>query len=125
MAALATGGRAPALPRDALVTETPREYVVHLSVPGFRADDLDVEVAEHTVTVRGERTRTDGGQFRLRDLLEERLELPCDADPAGLTAWYRPEGLELHAPRFRGGCPAPRKVAIRRPFALNPDASGV
>jgi HSP20 family molecular chaperone IbpA len=123
MAALTRSGRAPTLPTDALVTETPREYVVRLAVPGFRADDLDVEVADHTVTVRGDRMRTDVGEFRHR--LEEWLELPCDADPAALTASYQPETLELHAPRLRGGAPPPRKVAIRRPFALNPDASGV
>jgi HSP20 family molecular chaperone IbpA len=125
MAALTTSGRAPALPRDALLTETAREYIVHLAVPGFHADDLDVEVTGHTVTVRGDRTRMGRGEFRLRDLLEERLELPCDADPAAVTASYRPERLELHAARFPDGCPAPRKVVIRRPFALNPDASGV
>jgi HSP20 family molecular chaperone IbpA len=125
MVALTTSGRAPALPRDALVTETAREYVVHLAVPGFRADDLDVEVADHTVTVHGDRTRADVGAFRVHDRLEEWLELPCDADPDALTASYQSEKLELHAPRFRDGCPAARKVAIRRPFALNPDASGV
>ena len=54
MAALTTSGRAPALPPDALVTETVGEYVVQLAVPGFRADDLDIEVAEHTVTIRGD-----------------------------------------------------------------------
>jgi HSP20 family molecular chaperone IbpA len=125
MAALTFNGRAPALPRDAFVTETVGEYVIRLSVPGFRADDLDVEVADHTVTVRGERTHTDVGEFRLHDRLEEWLELPSDADPEALTASYQPETLELHAPRFADGAPPPRKVAIRRPFALNPDASGV
>ena len=125
MAALTNNGRAPALPRDAFVTETVGEYVIRLPIPGFRADDLDVEVADHTVTVRGDRTRTDVGEFRLHDRLEEWLELPSDADPEAVTASYRPETLELHAPRFRDGAPPPRKVAIRRPFALNPDASGV
>jgi HSP20 family protein len=125
MAALTTSGRAPALPSDALVTETQDEYVVRLVVPGFRAEDLDVEVAEHTVAVRGDRTRTDVGEFRLRDRLEEWLELPCDADPDGLTASYQPGQLDLHAPRYRDGCPPARKVAIRRLFVLNPDASGV
>ena len=115
MAALTISGRAPALPRDAFLTETAREYVVHLAVPGFRADDLDVEVVDHTVTIRGDRTCVDLGEFRLRDGLEERLELPCDAEPAVLTATYRAERLELHAPRARDGCPDPRKIAIRQP----------
>jgi HSP20 family molecular chaperone IbpA len=108
-----------------LVTETANEYVVHLAVPGFRPDELDVEIADHTVTVRGDRTYPDVGEFRLHDRLEEWLELPCDADPDALTASYQSEKLELHAPRFRDGCPPARKVVIRRPFALNPDASGV
>jgi HSP20 family protein len=125
MAALTISGRAPALPSDALVTETAAEYVVHLAVPGFRADDLDVEVTDHTVAIRGERMRADVGEFRLHDRLEEWLELPADADPDALTASYQTETLELHAPRFRDGCPPARKVAIKRPFALNPDASGV
>jgi HSP20 family molecular chaperone IbpA len=125
MAALTMSGRAPALPPDALVTETVGEYIVHLAVPAFRADDLDIEVAEHTVTIRGDRTRVDVGEFRLHDRLEERLDLPSDADPDALTALYCPQRLELHAPRFRDGCPPARKVAIRRPFGLNPDASGV
>ena len=125
MVALTTSGRAPALPADALVEESVDEYVVHLAVPGFQADDLDIEVAEHTVTIRGERTSADLGAFRLHDRLEERLELPCDVDPDALSASYHAEKLELHAPRFHQGCPPARKVVIRRPFALNPDASGV
>jgi HSP20 family molecular chaperone IbpA len=125
MATLTTSGRAPVLPPDALVTETAGEYVVHLAVPGFRADELDVEVADHTVTVRGDRTRLDVGDFRLHDRLEERLELPGDADPDALTVSYQSERLELHAPRFCNGSPPSRRIAIRRPFALNPDASGV
>ena len=125
MAALTTSGRAPALPSDALISETAGEYVVHLVVPGFCADDLDIEVVDHTVTVRGDRVRADVGEFRVHDRLEEWLELPGDADPDALTATCLADRLELHAPRFRGGCPPARKVAIRRPFALNPDASAV
>ena len=125
MVALTQSGRAPALPSDALVTETAGEYVIQLPVPGFRAEELDVEVAEHTVTIRGDRDLDHTGELRVHDRLEEWLELPCDADPDALTASYRAERLELHAPRFRDGCPPGRKVAIRRPFALNPDASGV
>jgi HSP20 family molecular chaperone IbpA len=114
MAALTISGRAPALPADAFVRESEDEYVVHLVVPGFRAEDLDIEVADHTVTVRGGRARVELGEFRLHDRLEERLELPCDADASSLTASYRSEAVELHAPRFRDGCPPARKVAIKR-----------
>lgn len=125
MAALTTAARAPVLPADAYVEEAADEYVIHLVVPGFAPGDLAVEVADHVVTVRGDRTRVDLGAVRLHDRLEERLELPCDANPAALTASYQRDSLELHAPRFPDGAPPPRKVAIARPFAVNADASGV
>src|ERR1041385_6732098 len=126
MVALTHSGRVPALPSDSLITEgATGEYVIQLPVPGFRAEELDVEVLEHTVTVRGDREPVGAGGFVVHDRLEEWFELPCDADPEAITASYRTGSLELHAPRFRDGCPPARKVAIRRPFALNPDASGV
>lgn len=125
MTVLTSTGRAPTLPADACVEELPAEYVVHLAVPGYAVRDLDVEVFDHVVTVRGDRSRGDLGGFRMRDRLEERLELPADADAGRLTATYLREELQLHAPRFEGGAPPPHKVAIQRPFAVNADASGV
>ena len=125
MAALTVSGRAPTVPADALFEESEREYVVRLGVPGFAVDDLEVEVADHVVTIRGTRLRGELGGFRLHDTLEERLELPADADPDRVSAVYSREQLAVHAPRSREGCPAPRKVAISRPFALHADASGV
>jgi len=125
MAALTVSGRAPTLPADASFEESADEYLVRLAVPGFTVSDLDVEVADHVVTIRGSRMRGELGGFRLRDAIEERLELPADADADRVSASYSREQLELHAPRLRDGCPAPRKVAISRPFAMNPDASGV
>ena len=125
MAALTLSGRAPILPADASFEESVDEYVVGLTVPGFAVDDLDVEVADHVVTIRGTRMRGELGGFRLHDTLEEQLELPADADADRVSAVYSREQLELHAPRCSDGCPAPRKVAISRPFAVNADASGV
>jgi HSP20 family molecular chaperone IbpA len=119
MAALTTPGRAPALPADAH-----GEYVARLAVPGFACEELAVELVDHVVTVTGDRTRVERGA-RLHDRLQERVELPPDVDADRLTASYGRGALELHAPRFHDGSPPSRKVAIRRPFALNPDASGV
>jgi HSP20 family molecular chaperone IbpA len=125
MAALTVSGRVPTVPADASLEESADEYVVRLAVPGFAVDDLDVEVVDHAVTIRGARMRGDLGAFHLRDNLEEWLELPADVDADGVSASYSREVLELHAPRLRDGCPAPRKVVISRPFAVNADASGV
>ena len=125
MAAMTVSGRVPTIPADASFEESGREYVVRLVVPGFAVDDLDIEVVDHVVTIRGARTRCDLGAFRLHDNFEERLELPADVDTDRVSASYRREELELHAPRLRSGGPLPRKVAISRPFAMNADASGV
>jgi HSP20 family molecular chaperone IbpA len=125
MAALTVSGRAPTLPADALLEEWEDEYVVRLAVPGFAGDDLDVEVEDHVVTIRGARLRGDLGPFCLQDALEERLELPADVNAGAVSASYCREELQVHAPRFHDGSPAPRKVAISRPFAMNADASGV
>jgi HSP20 family molecular chaperone IbpA len=125
MAALTALGSTPHLPADASLEESASEYLIHLAVPGFAADDLDVEVADHVVTVRGDRTRADLGEFRLHERLEERLELPYDVDSGALRASYRLDELDLHAPRLAEGSPPPRKVRIERPFEMNADASGV
>jgi HSP20 family molecular chaperone IbpA len=125
MAAPTVSGRAPTVPVDASFEESADEYVVRLAVPGFGVGDLDVEVADHVIRIRGTRMRCDLGAFRLHDNLEEQLELPADVDADGVSASYSREELELHAPRFRDGAPLPRKVAISRPFAVNADASGV
>jgi HSP20 family molecular chaperone IbpA len=125
VAALTVSGRAPMLPADATFEESADEYVVRLSVPGFPVDNLDVEVVDHVVAIRGTRMRGELGGFGLHDTLEERLELPADADADRVSASYSREQLELHAPRWRDGCPAPRKVAIARPFGLHKGASVV
>jgi HSP20 family molecular chaperone IbpA len=125
MAVLTSTGRPPTLPPEACVEELPEEYIVHLSVPGYAVADLDVEVFDHVVTVRGDHTRADLAGFRVLDRLEERLELPADADAGRLTAAFVRDELQLHAPRFEDGAPSPRKVAIHRPFAVNANASGV
>ena len=127
MTAMRTMGLAPVLPSEASVEHSTNEYVVHLAVPGFAQEELEVEIAGRLVTVRGDQTQTaiDDGPFRLHERLEERFQLPRDVDTGGVTATFRHGALELRAPRTTGGLKQPRKVPIRRPTAVNPDASGV
>jgi HSP20 family molecular chaperone IbpA len=122
MAVLTSSGHGLTLPQDTCLEELPAEYVVRLAVPDYAVGDLDVEVFDHVVTVRGDHVRADLGGLRV---LEERLALPADADAEHVTATYCRGELQLHAPRVEGGAPPPRKVAIHRPFAVNADASGV
>jgi HSP20 family protein len=126
MTAMRTMGLAPILPPGSTVERSPKEYVVHLSVPGFAEEELQVEVAGRFVTVRGDQTQTSiDSPFRLHERLEERFQLPPDVDAEGITATYGHGALKLHAPRVNGELRKPRIVPITRRHAVNPDASAV
>ena len=127
MTVMRTMGLAPLLPPEASVEQSANEYVVHLAVPGFAQEELEVEIAGCFVTVRGDQTQTaiDDGPFRLHERLEERFQLPPDVDTDRVTATYTHGALELHVPRTNGGRTTPRTVPVEHRFGMNPDASGV
>ena len=50
----------PTLAPAADVSETDGELVVELEVPGYGEEDLDVEVVDHTLIVKGERDEGEG-----------------------------------------------------------------
>ncbi|MGZ8691144.1 MAG: Hsp20/alpha crystallin family protein [Gaiellaceae bacterium] len=127
MTAMRTMGLAPVLPPEASVERSANEYVVHLAVPGFAQEELEVEIAGRFVTVRGDQMQTtiDDGPFRLHERLEERFQLPADVNTDSVTATYVHGAVELHAPRTNGERKTPRKVPIEHRSAVNPDASGV
>ena len=126
MSAIRTMGLAPVLPSEATVTTTTHEYIVSLPVRGFARPELEVEITDHVVTIRGDQSRTssDSGNFKLHEKIEESLRLPPDVDSYRVTAVYGHQKLEIHAPRISTGG-KPRRVSIRRPTAFNPEASGV
>ena len=127
MTAMRTMGLAPVLPPGSTVDQSTKEYVVHLAVPGFAQEELEVEIAGRFVTVRGDQTQTsiDNAPFRLHERLEERFQLPPDVDADSITATYTHGALELRAPRINGGLKKPRNVPITRRTGVNPDASAV
>lgn len=127
MHAMRTMGIAPVQPPDAKVDAFADEYVVHLGVSGFAREELEVEVMDRVVTVCGDQTQAgfDGQPFRLHERLEERFELPADADARHVTASYSHGGLELRVPRRNGGPRGPHKVPVDHRLAVNTDASGV
>lgn len=127
MAVMGTTGFAPVRPPNACVDEVGDEYVVHLSVPGFALEELEIEIADHLVTVVGDQAEVgvETRPFFLHERIEERFELPDDADAARVTASYAHGLIELHAPRTNGTSKGPRKVPLAHRFAVNADASGV
>jgi HSP20 family protein len=92
-------------------------------IPGAVAEKLAVEVNGRIVTLRGERTSTDGegGTFlrveRASGPFERSLELPDDPDPERARASYSDGLLTLEIPRR--GASSQRSIPIRR----RPDSS--
>ena len=106
----------PGLP-NADVYETEDEYVVELEVPGFEEKDLAVEVTDHTLMVKGERTEVKKEakkHFRLHERLEasfeRRFALPTEVDAETLKASFGKGVLEVHAGKTKEA--ARKKVAI-------------
>jgi len=110
-------GIAPVPLPAADVYETEGEYVFELEVPGFEEKQLAIEVSDHTLTVKGERTEEKeehGKTFRLQERLakqfERRFELPPEADSGKVAADFEAGVLTVHAPKEKAA--EPRHVAI-------------
>jgi HSP20 family protein len=110
-------GFAPTLLPAADVYETASEWVVEVEVPGYGEKDLELEIADHSLTVKGARKETKEEKdkaFRLHERLECEFErtfpLPPEADTEHVTARFEKGVLEVHAPKL--SITQPRKVAI-------------
>jgi HSP20 family protein len=93
------------------------EYVVELEVPGYGRDELEVEVIDHTLTVKGERreeteetARTMRVHERLATTFERSFMLPAEVDTEHLEAAYGKGVLTLHLPKTVEA--TPRRVEI-------------
>jgi HSP20 family protein len=111
-------GIVPAPLPAADVYETEGEFVFELEVPGFEEKQLEVEVTDHTLLVKGERKaekEEKGKTFRLHERLasqfERRFTLPPEADTAKIDAAYEGGVLTIHAPKEKSAT-KPRTVKI-------------
>jgi HSP20 family protein len=113
-------GVVPAWPA-ADVYESNGEYIYELEVPGFAEKELAVEVRDHTLTVKGEKTekteetdrkeRTFYLNERLTRSFERRFELPAEAVADKVVADFDHGVLVVHAPKTAEI--APKKIAIK------------
>jgi HSP20 family protein len=92
----------PAL--DVAVSED--DVVVTMDVPGFRSDELSIEVEDRFLTVRGERKRpqaAEGTSYvhveRPFGSFERRITIPGGADPDRITASLHDGVLSLIVPK--------------------------
>lgn len=101
------------------VYQTDGELVFELEVPGFEEKELEVEVSDHTLTVKGERIATKEERekdYRLQERLaksfERRFELPPESDLGKVAAEFKQGVLVVHAPMTKAA--APHRVAITK-----------
>jgi HSP20 family molecular chaperone IbpA len=107
----------PAFVPAADVYETEKEFVFEVEVPGFDQKELEIEVTDHTMTVRGHReaeTAKSEQTLRLHERLETAFErsfqLPPEADGELVKATFGKGLLILHVPKVAQ--PIQRKIPI-------------
>jgi HSP20 family protein len=112
-----TGIAAATVP-NADVYETEDEFVVEVEAPGYEEKDLEVELTDHTLTVKGRREETKEKKeksFQLNERLqasfERRFALPSDVEAGTISATFAKGVLEIHAPKSKEA--APTKVSIK------------
>ena len=109
-------------PADVLVTDV--DVTVVMDVPGLRPDDLEIELENDTLTVRGERPYPygdddDGGERERRvrrrierafGRFERGLRVPAGCDPGAVQASLTNGVLTLNVPRPKP--PEPKHIQI-------------
>lgn len=99
------------------VYEADDEVVVEIEAPGFDAKDIDIEVADHTLVIKGERKEEKEQKEkafwlreRLENTFERRFELPRETDTEKVSAEFAKGLLAVHVPTTAKA--AARKVPI-------------
>lgn len=98
---------------DLDVFELPDEYLLSISLPGVRADDVDVTVLDRTMTVSGERKAGIPDQA-VAHLIESprgrfvrRVRLPANSDISGIRMQMADGQLLVQVPKV-----PPRSVRV-------------
>jgi HSP20 family protein len=115
-------------PADLLIDD--EGVTVYIDVPGLHADDLEIELENDTLTVRGERpfpySREDGGGPARRiergfGRFERSLRVPPGLDPDAINASLSEGVLKLRIPKPI--TQRPRRIEIKANGSEPPDES--
>ncbi len=100
--------------------ETPKEVVVKASVPGIKAEDLDVHITDNTLTIRGERKVEEEVKKENYFYQEHRygafgrtLSLPVGVNADKAEAEITDGVLMLRIPKAAGARPKQLKVKAK------------
>jgi HSP20 family protein len=111
-----TGPSAFVPPADVLIAQD--AVTVHMDVPGLRADNLEIELENDTLSVRGERPypyddAAEGVWRRIErgfGRFERSLRVPGGLDPGQVEASLADGVLTINVPRPQA--PQPRRIPI-------------
>ena len=97
--------------------ELPDRFVLLAQIPGVKAEELDLQVADRQLTLRGERKLPDGvseTQFRRRERIgghwERTVSLPDRVDEDAIEAEFRNGLLVLQLPKLQAA--ASRQIDV-------------
>jgi HSP20 family protein len=101
-----TGGNLMRAPETDVV-ETEREILVHVEMPGLKRDNIEVDVENNVLTIRGEKReeRTEGnpGRYHLAErrygTFARSFVLPRDVDPENIQAAFEDGVLTVRIPK--------------------------
>jgi HSP20 family protein len=103
-------GWAPALD----VYENDESYVAMIELPGFKAEDISIDLQEGVLTLSGERKSDVEGAFRNErptGKFSRRVELPNRVDSQRVTAAYKDGVLTVTLPKAEDA--KPRKINVQ------------
>ncbi len=99
--------------------EDGKELVMKADLPGVKKEDLHLEIAEHTLTLSGEKkmeeTTEKGGIYsceRSYGSFSRSFELPSDVDTGKITASLKEGVLEMRLPKTETAEKETRKIPI-------------
>jgi HSP20 family protein len=102
------------------IAATDREYVITAEVPGMEANDLQLELLDDTLLIRGEKRqeweKKNAGVYRMErryGAFERVLSLPDDADPDRMDAKLKQGVLTVTMPRKSGAKAASRMIEVK------------
>ncbi|MEQ8178068.1 MAG: Hsp20/alpha crystallin family protein [Amphiplicatus sp.] len=104
------------------VHETDKTIEIEAELPGVAEDDLDVEIANGMLTIRGEK-RSEKRDERNGDYhyversfgsFARSIPLPYEIDPDAVAAVFRNGVLKLALPKPADAARSSRKIAIKR-----------
>ena len=99
------------------IYETDEALVLKAELPGFGKDDINIEMKDNVLVIKGERKREDEvkeGSYhrteRVYGAFQRSFMLPTTVDQEKIRASYRDGVLELHLPKVQAA--QPKRIAV-------------